>query len=1058
MAWMRMMGAESVAYHRQTVIERSDDHPGLALDYYGSRGETPLEWGGKGAGKLGLTGTVEAAQYDALYGPRGARDPATGTRLVATTRPGMELVIAAHKSVAELGVIGRPGEMHLILDAERDATMGHLDRITQLMGGRRGRERVVVPTGGLIYATARHGTTRAGDPGPHDHVLIANLVWMKDSQGGWKAPDTALWREHLHAATMIGRLEAAWAATELGYAIEADPGPTGKLGHWKIAGIPDEAMALHSKRGAEIDEAVDAKGYATYQARAIAARDTRKYKRHTGVDELLPKWRAELEAIGLPPDEILDAVNSAALARDRPRPRLSQTEVDQIAQAVLGPEGALSKRKVFSPRDVIVAVVPFLYGRNPGELGKVVGRVLNHPDAIALIRQEHASERAYATASVIAAEQVIERRVAAQVGRTDAPAVTPAACLRAIASTQEAMGTTLTVAQHQAAVAICTSGHGVELIVGVAGAGKTTVMATVALAFGDAGYEVVGTAVSGQAARTLGREAQMTTRTVASLRWRMDHGQVSLTPRHVVVIDEASMADDEDVAAVLEAAGAGGAKVVMVGDDRQLGAIDPGGAHRALTERHGAHVTVLAKNVRQYDAGERVALSQLRGGHIAAAVSFYESRQRITIAPTRQEALAAMVESWAHKTLGEGADAMLLAYRRANVAELNRLARVHIEAAGRLSGPELIAPGGARYRAGDRIVTLAASPDGSVVTSERGVVSAVEPGAGWLVATMDDGRRQHFAAELTGADRLAHGYATTVHRAQGATCEAAYTFSDGGGRELAYVAMSRGREFNGTVVVADDLEQANDDLVRDWSQERRWHWAIDQGIPVRGGRRESVSDLALRRAALDLDRRVVAGLIPADVTQELHEAHTTRAVARQDLENLREGRGRFQGTEVGQMAEDRRNTGFALALAEQNAKRRDLPRKDRREYAKQATILGENQRGYDARFQELAASIEPELIQRVEEAEDRFASLTEYHDRRRRWIAERPKLTGHLAGIEGEFSRLDGDLTSRQTITGTMEVTGTEGRSPSRSPERDLDVSAVERARQFRRDGPGFER
>jgi conjugative relaxase-like TrwC/TraI family protein len=1055
---MRMMGAESVAYHRQTVIERSDDHPGLALDYYGSRGETPLEWGGKGAGKLGLTGTVEAAQYDALYGPHGARDPASGTRLVATTRPGMELVIAAHKSVAELGVIGRPGDMHLILDAERDATMGHLDRITQLMGGRRGRERVVVPTEGLIYATARHGTTRAGDPGPHDHVLIANLIWMKDRLGGWKAPDTALWREHLHAATMIGRLEAAWAATELGYAIEADPGPTGKLGHWKIAGIPNEAMALHSKRGAEIDEAVDAKGYATYQARAIAARDTRKYKRHTGVDELVPKWRAELEAIGLPPGEILGAVNGAALARDLPRPRLSQSELDQIAQAVLGPEGALSKRKVFSPRDVIVAVVPSLYGRNPAELTKVVGRVLNHPDAIALLRCEHTSERAYATASVIAAEQVIERRVAAQVVRTDAPAVTPAACERAIEVTKEALGVTLTATQRQAVTAICTSGQGVELVTGVAGAGKTTVMATVAQAFGDAGYEVLGTAVSGQAARTLGREAHMTTRTVASLRWRMDHGRISLTNRHVVVIDEASMADDQDVAAVLEAAGAVGAKVVMVGDDRQLGAIDPGGSQRALSERHGAQVTVLDKNVRQYNALERVALSNLRAGHMAAAVSFYESRQRITIAPTRQEALAAMVESWAEKTLGEDADAMLLAYRRANVAELNRLARAQMETAGRLRGPELTASGGARYRAGDRIVTLAASPDGSVVTSERGVVTAVDKRAGWLTATMDDGRAQQFGAELTGADRLAHGYATTVHRAQGATCDAAYTFSDGGGRELAYVAMSRGRELNCTVVVADDLEQAKDDLVRDWSQERRWHWAIDQGTPVRGERRESVSDLALRRAALDLDRKVVAGLVPTDVTQELDEAHTARAVARQDLENLREGRGRFQGTEVGQMAEERRNTGFARARAEQNAKRRDLPRKDRREYAKQATILGENQRAYDTRFQELAASIEPELVQRVEEAEGRFVSLAEHHDRRERWIAERPQLTGHLADIEGEFSRLDGDLSMRQTITGTMEATGTEGRSPTRSPERDRDLSAVERARQLRRDGPGFER
>ena len=1058
MAWMRMMGAESVAYHRQTVIERSDDHPGLALDYYGSRGETPLEWGGSGAGRLGLTGTVEAAQYDALYGPRGARDPATGTRLVATTRPGMELVIAAHKSVAELGVIGRPGDMHLILDAERDATMGHLDRVTQLMGGRRGRERVVSPTGGLIYATARHGTTRAGDPGPHDHVLIANLIWMKDSQGGWKAPDTALWREHLHAATMIGRLEAAWAATELGYGIEADPGPTGKLGHWKIAGIPEAAMAVHSKRGAEIDEAVDAKGYATYQARAIAARDTRKYKRHTGVDELVPKWRAELEAIGLPPGEILAAVNGAALARDRPRPRLSQAEIDQIAESVLGPEGALSKRKVFSPRDVIVAVVPSLYGRNPTELSKVVGRVLSHPDAIALIRSEHTSERAYATASVIAAEQVIERRVAAQVGRTDAPAVTPAACERAIAVTNEALGATLTAAQRQAATAICTSGHGVELVTGVAGAGKTTVMAMVALAFGDAGYEVVGTAVSGQAARTLGREAQMTTRTVASLRWRMDQGQLSLTGRHVVVIDEASMADDEDVAAVLEAAGAVGAKVVMVGDDRQLGAIDPGGAHRALSERHGAQVTVLDKNVRQYDARERVALSQLRAGHIAAAVAFYESSGRIAVAPTRPEALASMVESWAHKTLGEGADAMLLAYRRANVAELNRLARSHVEAAGHLRGPELIAPGGARYRAGDRIVTLAASPDGSVVTSERGVVSAVEPRAGWLVATMDDGRTQHFAAELTGADRLAHGYATTVHRAQGATCEAAYTFSDGGGRELAYVAMSRGRALNCTVAVADDLQQATDDLVRDWSKERRWHWAIDQGTPTTVPRRESVTDLALRRAALDLDRKVVAALVPVDVTQELEAAHEARDRARQDLENLRQGRGDFLGTEVGQMAEARRNAGYKRAAAVDKAKNRDLPRKARREYAKQAAVHDENQRAYDARFRELAASIEPDLIQRVEEAEGRFVSLTEYHDRRQRWIAERPGLTGNLAEIESEWSRLDGDFSRRQTILRTMEATGTEGRLPTRSLERDLDLSAVERARQQGRDEPGFER
>src|SRR5271165_3186665 len=134
---MRMMGRESVEYHRETVVERVDDHPGQALAYYASRGETPLVWGGSGAGALGLVGTVVGEEYEAIYGPGGARHPQSGDRLVSTRRPGMELVISAHKSVAELGVIGRAEDMHAIMDAERDATLAYLDRVTRQMADRR---------------------------------------------------------------------------------------------------------------------------------------------------------------------------------------------------------------------------------------------------------------------------------------------------------------------------------------------------------------------------------------------------------------------------------------------------------------------------------------------------------------------------------------------------------------------------------------------------------------------------------------------------------------------------------------------------------------------------------------------------------------------------------------------------------------------------------------------------------------------------------------------------------------------------------------------------------
>ena len=186
---MRMMGAESVAYHRETIIERGDDSPRRRPSITTPRGVRPRSPGaGSGAGSLGLVGAVDNPSYDALYGPGGASDPASGERLVSAKRPGMELVIAAHKSVAELGVLGRAEDMHAIMDAERDATLAYLDEMTKERGGRRGVAAVPTATTGLVYAHARHATTRAGDPGPHDHVLIANVIEMQDAEGRDQGP------------------------------------------------------------------------------------------------------------------------------------------------------------------------------------------------------------------------------------------------------------------------------------------------------------------------------------------------------------------------------------------------------------------------------------------------------------------------------------------------------------------------------------------------------------------------------------------------------------------------------------------------------------------------------------------------------------------------------------------------------------------------------------------------------------------------------------------------------------------------------------------------------
>ena len=832
MAWMRLMGAESVNYHRATVLGRGDDHPGQVLDYYASRGETPLVWGGSGAPKLGLTGAVTEADYDKIYGPGGACDPLTGRPLVGAKRPGLELVVAAHKSVALLGLIGRAEDMHAILDAETDATMATLDAWMCARGGRRGRSQVRTKTHGLAWAVTRHATSRAGDPEPHDHVLIANICKTADDKGGWKAVDTAALRDILHAATAAGRVAAAAKAVSLGYAIDADDGPSGRLGHWRIAGIPERACELFSKRSAEITAAVESAGFATYQARGMAARDTRKAKRHTPPGDLMDRWLEQLGVAGWTPETLLDLVSEAAQERPQIAARLSARELSALVADTLGPAGRLAEIKVFTRSDVIVAVAPHLFGRHPTELARAVEAVCAHPDAIPLVGVAAARERAYAPACVLANESAIAAKVSLQAQRDNAPTVPTAVVAEAMAAKEEALGgRVLTAGQRHMIEAVCGSGRGAELVLGVAGAGKTTALDVARAAFETAGYRVIGTSTSGQAARTLGREAGIAeSRTMASLLWRLDQGRLHLDERTVVILDEAGMADDPSVLRLLAAAETAGSKVVMVGDHRQLGAVGPGGTLEAVIARHSHAVHVLDENVRQADPAERAALGELRAGNVETAIDWYSANDRIRIAADRDHALDGMVNSWA-ADVAAGRDAAMYAWRKANVAALNTRARQAMAAAGKLTGPELRVDG-QTFQAGDRIVTLAPGARGQTVTSERGTVAHVDPAARSLAARMDDGRTQHFGPDEAGATRLSLGYATTVHRSQGSTVDVAHLFADGGGRELGYVGMSRARQASCVHLVADNVGQAVEDLARDWSAERRQIWAIDTGTPA----------------------------------------------------------------------------------------------------------------------------------------------------------------------------------------------------------------------------------
>jgi conjugative relaxase-like TrwC/TraI family protein len=740
----------------------------------------------------------------------------------------MEVIVSAHKSVAELGVIYLGDVMHGLLDAERDATLAYLDEVTRARGGRRGRARTPTATGGLVYAHTRHATSRAGDPCPHDHVLIANLVEMGDGLGGWKAADTALWRDELHAATMVGRLASARRAVEHGWGIEADTGPSGSLRHWRFKGIPDEVLELHSKRAREIDAHVEARGaWNSPRTRSVAARESRKAKRFEPEERLMARWRRELREIGCSPSMLRDRLDEHR-TRQPPEP-LSERELEELVAWAIRTDGELAREKVFNRAKVIVAVAPTLFGRPIEELDRVVDRLLGHDEVLPIVGVAGVRDRHYTLASVVAVEQAIAIVVATGTTRRSLPALSEAAVAEAIRRAQHRTGRQLTRGQLDAVVGICTEGRPLSLVLGVAGSGKTTALAVVADAYRSAGYQVLGTATSGQAARTLGREAGIgESRTIASLRWRLDHGRLNLDRHTVLILDEAGMTDDRDLLAVLTLARSAHAKVVVIGDDRQLGPVGPGGALGAILKRLDGTAHVLDENIRQADPAEHAALDQLRSGEVSEAVSWYVANDRIRPSPDRANAISATVRDWIADTIA-GRDSVMLAWRRATVRALNEEARERWTEAGMLTGPELLAPGGRRYAAGDLVVTLAPSTEGKLVTSQRGQVVAVDPNRGTATVLMDDGSTHQAARDDLGANRLSYAYALTVHRCQGLTTDTCHHLADGGGREVAYVAASRARHRTAIHIVADNLDQAVEDLTREWSADRRPRWAIDTG-------------------------------------------------------------------------------------------------------------------------------------------------------------------------------------------------------------------------------------
>ena len=570
----------SVGREEYYTRELATDHE----QYLSGHGESPGRWYGAGASSLGLEGEASVAGFQAMFE---GRDPTTGELLGRphgrNAVPAFDVVLRPTKSVSILYGLGDPATGRAVLAAHHAGLAEAVAYLDEHLGARRGHGGVQHVSGqGLLAVGFDHRTSREGDPLLHTHLVVANRVQGPD--GRWTALDGRDLYRHRLAADAIYR---ATYQRQLSRTLGVEWTPADTYGNRELQGMPEELVRGFSKRTGQIDAELDRLGAdgggRTPRLVKWAVHATRKPKEHETPDSLYGRWREEAAERGVDPDTLVREVTGRTPNRDQDR-TVSDAVAGRLFDRLAGPDGLTATASTFARPEVLVALGAGLAGAGRAELEELADRFLAER-AVSVVADRALEERRWSTPDLLAVEQ---RLVTSATGRTgeQAAVVSHQAVREALAAHRTAG------ADQQAMVRdLCQGGHGVAVVVGRAGTGKTFALGIARHAWQLDGYRLLAAAPTGIATMSLQGEGFEEVATCDRLLGDLDRGREQLDARTVLVVDEAGMVGSRKLARLLEHAQQAQAKVVLVGDDRQLAAIDAGGGFRALRLRLGASRT-----------------------------------------------------------------------------------------------------------------------------------------------------------------------------------------------------------------------------------------------------------------------------------------------------------------------------------------------------------------------------------------------------------------------------------------------------------------------------------
>ncbi len=847
----------SIAKARKDYYLRKLGEISPGEDYYLRGGTAKGRWHGSGAAGLGLEGVVSAEGLVRLFD---GQDPTTGEQFGRQLRrdgvAAWDLTFSADKSVSLLWAFGGDEVRRHVVEAFEESTAEALAYLESVASSTRGATRTAIldddgnpildedgvprfrvetwpiRTKGYVSAWFTEFTSRADDPQLHTHVVVGNRVQGVDDV--WRAIDGRLLYRHKLAAGYLHEAELRSRLTErLG--VRWQPVHNGIA---DIEGFTRDQIMAFSQRRQQIEAWRDSRNLPdTAAANEVATLATRSPKQDHPLDSLMPGWMERGAEVGVTPESVASLFGRS---RDVTIPD-AEPVFDRLASA----EGLTAHASTFGRVDVIKAAADALpEGGKRAEIEALADTFLRRPEVVAILPSHAAvdaavdlpieldptelervlelvnsarprtlrrkngeifpglvNERRYTTVELLTVEQrIIDRALN---GLTAERWTVPEA------QVEDALAThpNLTGGQRAMVRRFATSGSSIDVGVGAAGTGKTTVMSIIGDLAGETGTPVLGTALAARAAAGFETATGIPSATITRFLWETKAAG-GLQDGAVVVVDESGMVGSRQLAEVSDRVEAASGKLILIGDHHQLAEIDAGGLFAALVARLPA--AELTENLRQDQDWERSALAELRHGSVSRAVAMYDLRGKINLAATTDDTIDRAVEAWYRDVaeIGDPAQVLLIGHRNATVHELNRRARALIAEAGVLRGPTVNADG-RHFQTGDRVVCLKNRNRLGVLNGDLATVTGVDSDRKTVTVRLDrEGRSVNVPHWYLDDGHLDWGYALTGHKAQGATARRAHTVAgDGVDREWIYVTMSRGREANTIYLTDPDMSQ-----------------------------------------------------------------------------------------------------------------------------------------------------------------------------------------------------------------------------------------------------------